>query len=195
MGVAQKHPLTSTKESILDLVRILPPEKRRTLSVELAARSDAPAELMRFLAHDEIIIAEPVILQCAVLTEDDLCAIATGGSPAHVARLRQRPDLPEKVRALLNAPKALELRLLEPLCNHDVDRFRTLFGEAAGESAESALDALAEGNGAPLAKTCKDAGLSRAAYSSIIILSDVAHSRAPEVTESLLNDFESERAA
>lgn len=195
MGMAQKHPLTATKESLLDLVRILPPEKRRTLSVELAARSDAPADLMRFLAQDEIIIAEPVILQSPVLTEDDLCVIAAEGSPAHVARLRQRPDLPEKVRALLGTPKPLEPRLLEPLRRHNVDGFRAAFREAAGENATHALEALAEGNPVPLASACKSAGLSRAAYSSIVILSDIAHTQMPEAIESLLNAYETTRAA
>jgi hypothetical protein len=195
MGIAQKHPLTATKESILDLVRILPPEKRRTLSVELAPRSDVPAELMRFLAQDEIIIAEPVILQCNVLTEDDLCAIATNGSPAHVSRLRQRPNLPEKVCALLAAPKVLEPRLLEPLRKGNVEQFQSVFSEAVGGGAQNALEALAEGKGAPLAKACKAAGISRAAYSTIVLLFDAARARAPEATESLLNEFDAALAA
>ena len=195
MGMAQRHPLTGTKETILDLVRILPPEKRRTLSVELAARADAPAELMRFLAQDEIVIAEPVILQSPVLNEDDLCAIAARGSPAHISRLRQRPNLPERVRTLLDAPVKLEPRLLEKLRKCDVAEFRTLFVEAAGAEAAGALDALNDGNGEPLALTCKRAGLSRAAYSSIVILSDTARSRPPEMTESLLTAYETVQAA
>jgi len=194
MGMAQRHPVTGTKETILDLVRILPPEKRRTLSVELAARSDAPADLMRFLALDEIVIAEPVILHSPVLSEDDLCEIAMSGSPAHLSRLRQRPNLPERVLTLLEAPD-LEPRLLETLRKRSVEEFRSLFVAAIGDEAAGALEALRDGDAQPLVRTCKKTGLSRCAYSSIVILSDVGHARSPEVTETLLTAFETVQAA
>jgi uncharacterized protein (DUF2336 family) len=194
MGIA--HPNTAAgAEEILELVRVLPPEKRRTISVELAPRADAPRELMRLLAQDEIIIAEPVILESPVLTEDDLCAIAKCGSPAHVARLRQRPNLPGRVIALLDPLQISEPILLAKLRAHSIAEFRSLFVNIAGDEAAAALDALQAGVGEPLAVACKTAGLSRAAYSSIVLLSDVGHMRPPEITEALLEAYESPKAA
>ncbi|MEE8438673.1 MAG: DUF2336 domain-containing protein [Micropepsaceae bacterium] len=188
MGIAQMQPLVDGTEKLLEVVRSMPPEKRRTLSVELAARSDAPPRLMRLLARDEIVIAEPVILESPVLTEDDFCTIAKFGTPAHVAKLRMRPGLPVKVRKLLDQHNSREAKLLEELRSGNKEAFRSTLVEIAGREAESALDALGKGIGEPLASACKSAGLSRAAYSSIVLLIDAA--RAPEKTESLLLAFE-----
>ncbi|MEY4880572.1 MAG: hypothetical protein RJB62_2041 [Pseudomonadota bacterium] len=201
MGIEQKHmpsdgvTVRTGTEEVLTLVKALPPEKRRTIAVELAKRMDAPHELMRFLAWDEIVIAEPVILDCPVLSEDDLCELAATASPAHVARLRQRPHLPHSVLALLDPPKAVEPRLVETLRSRSIDAFRSLFVEIAGTQATAALEALRQGKSEPLVTTCKKAGLSRAAYSSIVLLSDAASTRPPATTMALLEAFESAKAA
>ncbi len=188
MGIAQIQPLVDGTEKLLEMVRSMPPEKRRTLSVELAARSDAPPRLMRLLARDEIVIAEPVILESPVLTEDDFCTIAKFGTPAHVAKLRLRPGLPVKVQKLLDQHNPLEAKLLKELRSGNKESFRSTLVEIAGREAGSALDTLGMGNGEPLASACKSAGLSRAVYSSIVLLIDAT--RAPEKTESLLLAYE-----
>ena len=191
MGIAQiQSPIDGTEE-LIERVRGLPPEKRRTLSVELAPRTDAPHRLMRFLAQDEIVIAEPVILESPVLTDEDFCAIARFGSPAHVAKLRQRSDLPQSVRYLLDTHCRGETKLLQELRAGNFDAFRLTLAEIAGTKADGALDALENGDGRPLASACKSAGLSRAAYSSIVLLTDT--SRAPEKTESLLFVYETKQ--
>ncbi len=191
MGIAHIQPSVEDAEDLVELVRGLPPEKRRTLSVELAPRMDAPHGLMRFLAQDEIVIAEPVILECPVLTDEDFCAIARFGSPAHVARLRQRSGLSQKVRDLLATHEQREMKLLEELRAGNLDAFRAKLAEITGTKADIALDALKDGNGRALARACKSAGLSRAAYSSFVLLTDA--SRAPEKTELLLCAYEAQQ--
>lgn len=192
MDIAQIQAPTEGAEELVELARALPPEKRRILSVELAERTDAPRPLMYFLAQDEIVIAETVILNSPVLTEEDFCAIARFGSPAHVASLRQRSDLPQKVRNLLDLHRRGETQLLEELRAGNFGAFRLTLSEIAGTKADFALDSLKSGNGRPLAHICKNAGLSRAAYSSIVLLTDA--SRAPEKTRSLLFAYETEQS-
>lgn len=188
MGIEQKQPFAEGAEDLLQRVRGLPPERRRTLSVELAARNDAPPHLMRLLAQDEIVIAEPVILESPVLTDDDLCAIAKLGSPAHVAKLRLRNDLPVKVRDILETRAPLENKLLEMLRAGDIGNFCNLLAEHSKSDAASALGALDKGDAEPLVALCKRAQLSRTAYSSIVCLSD--RSRSKEATELLLFAYE-----
>jgi uncharacterized protein (DUF2336 family) len=191
MGMAQIQPLVDGTEKLLEVVRGMPPERRRTLSVELAPRSDAPHRLMRYLAQDEIVIAEPVILESPVLTEDDLLAIAKYGSPAHVAKLRMRAQLPEPVRILLDKHNPKEVKLLEELRSRNMHSFRATLSEIVGVECDSALVSLECGHGASLAKLCKQAGLSRATYSAIVLLMDTA--RAHEITEALLFAYEAEQ--
>jgi len=191
MGIAQIHSPVDGAEELVELARGLPPEKRRILSVELAARPDAPHRLMRFLAQDEIAIAEPVILESPVLTEEDFCAIARFGTPGHVARLRRRSDLPQKIKNLLDTHRRGEATLLEELRAGNFGAFRSTLSEIAGTKADSALEALENGDGEPLASMCKNVGLSRAAYSSIVLLTDA--SRAPEKTQSLLFAYETKQ--
>jgi len=200
MGLAQTIVTTDgtaqdDADSVLSLVKTLPPEKRRIIAAELAKRSDAPHALMRFLAFDEIVIATPVILDSPVLTEDDLLDIARLGSPVHVARMRQRENLPEKVRALWEPQKPAEPTLMKSLRARRYHEFRMLFIQLAGNQAALALEALGHGKVEPLAQACKEAGLSRAAYSSIILLSDVGRKRTPATTMAMLEAFETAKAA
>ena len=191
MGIAQLKSPDDGAEELVELTRGLPPEKRRILSAKLAARADAPHRLMRFLAQDEIAIAEPVILESPVLTEEDFFAIARFGSAAHAATLRRRSDLPLKIRNLFDTHHRGEMALLEELRAGNLGAFRLTLLEIAGTNAELALDALENGDGGPLAGMCKSAGLSRAAYSSIVLLTDA--SRAPEETQSLLFAYETKQ--
>jgi uncharacterized protein (DUF2336 family) len=200
MGVAQNIVMTdgTAKEDadgVLSLVRTLPPEKRRIIAAELAKRTDAPRALMRFLAFDEIVIATPVILESPVLTEDDLLEIARLGSPVHVDRLRQRENLSEKVRALWESQKPAEPTLMNSLRARRFQEFRALFIQLAGNQAAIALEALGHGKVEPLAQACKKAGLSRAAYSSIILLSDIGRKRPQATTMAMLEAFETANAA
>jgi uncharacterized protein (DUF2336 family) len=146
---------------------------------------------MRLLAQDEIIIAEPVILESPVLTDDDLCAIARFGSPAHIAKLRRRAGLPQEVRLLLERRNPKEAKLIDELRAGNMDAFRATLSEIAGNETGSALDALNGGHGELLANACKRAGLSRATYSAIVLLAD--RGRKHELTEALLFAYDPEK--
>jgi uncharacterized protein (DUF2336 family) len=184
MTIAQIKSPDDGTEDLVELARALSPEKRRALAAELASRTDAPHGLISFLARDEIVIAEPVILQSPVLIEEDFAAIAKFGSPAHVARLRRRPELSQKIRDQIDAHCHAENALLEVLRAGNLDAFRSMLSELAGNGTEPALESLENDDGRALACICKDAGLSRAAYSAIVLLSNPA--RASEKTEALL---------
>lgn len=185
MTIAQIKSLDDGTADLVELARALSPEKRRSLSAELASRNDAPHGLISFLAQDEIDIAEPVILQSPVLTEEDFGAIANFGSPAHIARLRRRSGLSRKIKDQLDAHRRAEHKLLEVLRAGKLDAFRSMLSELAGQNADTAMDALDNGDGKALASICRNAGLSRAAYSAIVLLSNAA--RAPEKTQALLS--------
>ena len=193
MSVVPKTPEAASAaglEEVMALVRALPPEKRRTLAIELAPRADAPRELMRLLAGDEIVIAEPVILHSPVLSEEDLREIAERGSAAHRARLRQRGNLPAAVALALDAPHVTESALIGKLRAHATGEFHVLFAELAGAEAASALDALYDGDGEKMARLCKAARLSRAAFSAIVLLADPSRRRSRNEIEALLASYD-----
>ncbi|MGY9106325.1 MAG: DUF2336 domain-containing protein, partial [Alphaproteobacteria bacterium] len=77
-----------------------------------------------------------------------------------------------------------EALLLKALRTGDIEAFRSTLHDIAGGETAPALDALEMGNGQLLARLCKSAGLSRATYSTIILLADSA--RDGEITASLL---------
>ena len=185
MTIAQIQSPNEDAVDLVELARALPLEKRRILSAELASRVDAPHGLIAFLSRDEIDVAEPVILQSSVLNEEDFDAIAKFGSPAHIARLRRRSDLPQKIRNRLDVQCRAEKELIDELRAGNKQAFCAILSAYAGKSASSTLDALEKGDGGPLAGICKNVGLSRAAYSAIVLLSNTA--RAPETTETLLS--------
>lgn len=193
MTIAQIKSPDDGSADLVELARALSPERRRMLSAELAFRTDAPRSLISFLAQDEIDIAEPIILESPVLTEEDFSAIARFGSPAHIARLRRRSDLPQNIRAQLDAHCRAEKKLLEELRAGNMDAFRSTLSELAGKNVAPAMDALEHDDGRALASICKNAGLSRAVYSAIVLLSNAA--RAPEKTQALLATSAAEKGA
>jgi len=68
------------------------------LSTRLAPIDNAPAGVVRRLAHDDAIaVSGPVLSQSERLTDDDLIAIASTKSQAHLAHIARRPQLSEAV--------------------------------------------------------------------------------------------------
>jgi uncharacterized protein (DUF2336 family) len=75
---------------------------RAELSRRLAPIGNAPLELMRRLAKDDdIAIAGPVLLQSSRLAADDLLAIATSKSQAHLFAISGRAGIDEAVTDVL----------------------------------------------------------------------------------------------
>ncbi len=74
---------------------------RLALADRLADRQDADHDLILMLAHDEISVAQPVILRSVVLTEADLIAIIRECSPSHSVTVATRPAISEAISTAL----------------------------------------------------------------------------------------------
>lgn len=66
---------------------------RIELSGRISGRADAPAGLLRRLAHDEIAVARPVLAASKGLTERDLLDVARSRGQGHLQAISQRPRL------------------------------------------------------------------------------------------------------
>lgn len=173
-------------DDVLAMVRALPPEKRRVLAETLALREDAPRALIRCLAQDEIVIAETVIVNSPVLTDEDLCALVALGSPAHVLAVGARPALSVAVAEALGGASRGEGKLVALLRAGKTQEFETALTLMTQDGAREALDRLLDGDAAPLAALCRAARFRRATYSAIVLLYARPNGRA----EALLAAYE-----
>lgn len=76
-------------------------QARQELARRIAAEEHAPRKLVRRLASDEIAVAEPVLQQSPVLTQDDLVEISEQGGQQHLLAITQRMDVGERLAAVL----------------------------------------------------------------------------------------------
>jgi uncharacterized protein (DUF2336 family) len=83
------------------LVADAEPEARCELSSRLASISNAPLELARRLARDEIAVAEPLLRNSPRLDEFDLISIAQTKGQAHLLAIARRASLREPVTDVL----------------------------------------------------------------------------------------------
>jgi uncharacterized protein (DUF2336 family) len=167
------HAATSTNpglDEVLDLVRALSPHKRRALAEAVSTLDNVPHALVRLLAQDEISIAEPVIVHSPVLTDDDLCAVAALGSPAHVIALGARRPLSERVERALGGTGLCEARMIAFLRAGKQAEFAEILRALAGSNSDRALEALRRGDAGPMADLCRQADFRRATYSAIVLL-------------------------
>jgi uncharacterized protein (DUF2336 family) len=94
--------LSSTERDLVDgilsqLIREIEIQIRHDLAHALAQDVQAPPNLIRLLAADEIEIARPVLLASPILTHSDLLDIANRLSEQHRQVLAERPNLPSIV--------------------------------------------------------------------------------------------------
>jgi len=68
---------------------------RAELASRLASVAEAPRDLIKQLAHDEIEVAGPILDECTTLTENDLLQIIQNKGDAHRAIVASRPDVNE----------------------------------------------------------------------------------------------------
>lgn len=85
-------------------------------------------------------------------------------------------------------PVSCEERLITLLRAGETDAFLACLAQLTGIPIDEAVSALHGGNGEALARACKAAGLERATYSAIVVLSDPE--RTAEQTEALLGLFD-----
>ena len=94
--------LNSTERDLVDsilsqLIREIETNIRHALAQTLAEDANAPPNLIRLLASDEIEIARPILLASPILTQTDLLDIANRLSEQHRQALAARPNLPSLV--------------------------------------------------------------------------------------------------
>jgi uncharacterized protein (DUF2336 family) len=94
--------LSSTERDLVDgilsqLIREIETNIRHALAQALASDVNAPPNLIRLLASDEIEIARPILLASPILTQSDLLDIANRLSEQHRQALAERPNLPSLV--------------------------------------------------------------------------------------------------
>lgn len=76
-------------------------EVRVELACRIAAEAHAPAGLVFRLAGDEIAVAQPVLEQSPVLSEDDLIAISSRQGQDHLLAITRRIDVGARLAAVL----------------------------------------------------------------------------------------------
>jgi uncharacterized protein (DUF2336 family) len=74
---------------------------RAEIAEKLADTPNAPKNLIRQLAHDEILVAQPVLERSAALTEDDLIRVIRQRTQDHMKAISRRREVPETVSAEL----------------------------------------------------------------------------------------------
>lgn len=82
---------------VLKVLGQLEEETRIILSKRVCSEKEAPRELMVKLARDTIAVAEPVLENSTALTSEDLSAIASSESMAHLGAIAKRQSVDEEV--------------------------------------------------------------------------------------------------
>jgi uncharacterized protein (DUF2336 family) len=76
-------------------------QMREELARRIAAETHAPRKLVHRLAHDEIVVARPVLEQSPVLTEEDLVQVSENRSQDHLLAITKRMDIGIRLSAVL----------------------------------------------------------------------------------------------
>lgn len=74
---------------------------RAELSERLASVPNAPRGVIRALAHDQIVVARPVLTRSERLSDDDLIAVALAKGRDYMLAISERPKLSEPVTDVL----------------------------------------------------------------------------------------------
>ncbi len=95
------------------LIRDVEMRVRRELSERLAQRDDAPLEIVKLLANDEIEVSRPVLLTSNVLRDIDLIEIVRHRTQQHQLSIAMRREVSEQVSdALVEAGNADVIKAL-----------------------------------------------------------------------------------
>ena len=88
-------------EMMEELAFSLERQVREELARKIAAEERAPHSLIVRLAHDEIPVAQPILEQSPVLTEDDLIEISSNRSQDHLLAITRRVEISMRLSAVL----------------------------------------------------------------------------------------------
>jgi uncharacterized protein (DUF2336 family) len=102
----QPEALSDEQVDVFDLViarlaTAIETRARAELSVRLAPIPNAPRGVIRSLAHDQIVVARPVLTRSERLSDDDLIAVALAKGRDHMLAISERPRLSEPVTDIL----------------------------------------------------------------------------------------------
>ncbi len=94
--------LSPTERELVDdilsqLIRELEINIRHELALALADHDQAPPNVLRMLACDEIEIARPILLNSSILTDDDLLDVVNRMTETHRQAIAARPNLSEGI--------------------------------------------------------------------------------------------------
>jgi uncharacterized protein (DUF2336 family) len=98
--------LTDEQVELFDLViarlaSAIETRARAELASRLADAPNAPRGVVRALAHDEIMVARPILSRCGRLTDDDLVAVAVAKGRDHMLAISERASIGEIVTDVL----------------------------------------------------------------------------------------------
>ena len=116
---------------LLKLVQDAELDLRRVLAEKLAPNPNTPYELLTFLAHDDFMAAEPVLVLCDVLRDKDLIDIIRQRSTDHRCAVAGRSALSGEVQEVV-------------VLSNDKDAIRSLLGNPAVTLCDSVLSMLTE---------------------------------------------------
>lgn len=115
--------LTLLDDILMALVMQAAPATRARLSARLAAKDWVPVALVVGLSQDELPIAQPIIAESPLLTNDDLLEILSGTTLDHHIAVAMRPDVsPALINAILNQNEPLVLTALATNAAVDLSR-------------------------------------------------------------------------
>lgn len=90
-----------TGDLLVEMLRLASVEERRRVAARLAPLAELPNSVARLLLRDEPVIAEPLIEQCASLSDADLIGCARDAGPEHRLLMARRRGLTEIVTETL----------------------------------------------------------------------------------------------
>lgn len=92
-SILTDHEKELASEILMNLIRQAERDLREALSERLSVQDNVPAELIVFLANDEISVARPVLLHSPVLNDVDLLYIITSRGEEHWQAIARRESL------------------------------------------------------------------------------------------------------
>jgi uncharacterized protein (DUF2336 family) len=109
---------------LIGLLKTAPVELRRRCAARLAGVVDAPKPVLRYLARDEIGVAQALLDQSPALDDSDLIATIRAGSPAHWLAIARRRNIAEVVTEQLCA--TLHFEVVEAALRNGTARFSVI---------------------------------------------------------------------
>jgi uncharacterized protein (DUF2336 family) len=113
-----------TADLLVDALRDAPSEDRVRVARRLASLGEIPASLVRLLLRDRLEVAQPLLEECASLSDSDLLDCARNGSMEHRKLIAARRGLGEVVAEAVVEP--MEPPAVEALLRNELARLSNM---------------------------------------------------------------------